>query len=346
MRLNGISIQQLPYSGKGVAPSKTISSSEKFSDGSGAVAAPAPAEFITKVLHEALPFIDTVAPKAGGVSQWKTKGAPKHYPTSDAPVELYERTVSAKELSKIDGLGKVDRDETWFCRRSVHRDASEKGTASWDEFMHSFKENHPDTEMAFTPAVIGAREAIRWEAGAQEVMVEGEKWTGITLVLVEMKHKIEPKPVKNRTFPVVQLTARLEGEKEFVIVSIPVPDFRKSPYAEYARDKSLVTGIYASIERVRVLSSGEVEWIMATASDAKGALPQWVQKMAVPGAVAKDVDMFLGWIPKRRSEHQLDAPVTENGNGNVLDKSLPAAPAAGTESPGNRPPSPISKVAH
>lgn len=343
VRLRGISIHQLPPSGKGVSPSNALSSSEKFSDGSGVVAALTLPVFINKVLSEAVPFIDSVAPKSGQTSQWKTKGSPKHYATSEAPVELFERNVSAKELSKIDGLSKVDKDETWFCRRSVHRNAPDKGTASWDEFVRSFRENHPQTEEDFTPAVIGAREAILWDASAQEATIDGGKWNGITLIVVEMKHKIEPKPLKNRTFPVVQLTAQLEGNKEFVVVSIPLTDFEKSPYAEYARDKTLVIGAYTSIERIRALPSGETEWIMATASDAKGSLPQWMQKMAVPSAVAKDVDMFLGWIPKRRGEHLLGAPV-ENGKGTVAsDKSLPPAPTAGTESPGDTPP-PISKT--
>ena len=57
VRLEGISINQLPNGGKGVQPS-TLSSSEKFSDGSGATAAPTLKAFVTSVLTEAIPFID------------------------------------------------------------------------------------------------------------------------------------------------------------------------------------------------------------------------------------------------------------------------------------------------
>ena len=32
---------------------------------------------------------------------------------------------------------------------------------------------------------------------------------------------------------------------------------------------------------------------MAVASDASGALPMWAQKMGLPGAIAKDVGLFL-----------------------------------------------------
>ena len=35
---------------------------------------------------------------------------------------------------------------------------------------------------------------------------------------------------------------------------------------------------------------------MTTASDAKGWLPMWVQKLGVPGAVVKDVGLFMKWV--------------------------------------------------
>ena len=45
---------------------------------------------------------------------------------------------------------------------------------------------------------------------------------------------------------------------------------------------------------------GEVNWIMATASDAKGWLPMWMQKLGVPGAVVKDVGLVMKWLQDRR----------------------------------------------
>jgi hypothetical protein len=89
--------------------------------------------------------------------------------------------------------------------------------------------------------------------------------------------------------------------------------------------KRVVMGIYAAVETVRRKTSkaelgsngtasrdpratespgtaadaeaaAEIEWIMATASDAKGVLPMWIQKTSVPSAVAKDVGYFLKWI--------------------------------------------------
>jgi hypothetical protein len=303
VRLEGISARQLPPDGKGAKPNSS-SSGPNVTDGFKS-APPNLQAFITNILSEAIPFIDEVAPKAGTDSTWKKKGSPKKYASSIAPVHLYEKTVPGKELDNIEGLGEFSadrKDEMWFCRKSSHENQATKGTASWEEFKHSFKEHHAETEDAFTPTIIGAREAMSWDATGLEVEVRGERWINITVAVEEMKHKIDPKPLKNRTFPVAQVAAELAGVQEFVVVSIPIHDFAESPHAEFARDKSLVVARYTAIERIRVLpGSGEVEWIMATASDAGGVLPQWMQNLAVPSAVAKDVDLFLGWIPSQRT---------------------------------------------
>jgi len=49
-----------------------------------------------------------------------------------------------------------------------------------------------------------------------------------------------------------------------------------------------------------VLPDQTIEWTMATASDAKGWLPMWAQKLGVPGAIVKDVGLFIGWVAKGR----------------------------------------------
>lgn len=212
-------------------------------------------------------------------------------------------------------------------------------------------EHHAQTEYAFTPTVIGAREAMKWDTSGIEVEVHGGRWNNITVAVEEMKHKIDPKPLKNRTFPVVQIAAMLAGTEEFLVVSIPLTDFDESPYSEFAKDKSLVVAAYVAVERIRVLpSNGDIEWIMATASDAGGVLPQWMQNLAVPGAVAKDVMLFLDWIPSQRkpapisksegeskplpaaSEAVAPTPISKNGEqpftskADSTNKDLPAAP--------------------
>ncbi|KAH7360216.1 hypothetical protein BKA65DRAFT_492634 [Rhexocercosporidium sp. MPI-PUGE-AT-0058] len=341
VRLEGISISQLPSGGKGVAPSNR-NGSEKYNDGSAATGTPPSLRtFVEKTLEESIPFIDGVAPKSGRQPTWKVKGSPKKYAASEAPVHIYERVVSGKDLDKVEGMSQFSadrKDETWFCRRSCHRNAQEQRTASWEEFVRCFKDHHAESEDAFTPAIIGARQAMGWDTSGMEVDVLGERWTNVSVVVEEMKHKIDPKPLKNRIFPVIQISAMLSRTSEFIVVSIPINDFDRSPYAEFSKDKSLVMAAYASIERIRVLpSNGEVEWIMATASNAGGVLPQWMQNLAVPGAVAKDVEMFLSWIPSQRTTKDgKPAPISKL---NPNDKGLPAAPYSGNEAP-----SPISKA--
>ncbi len=53
-----------------------------------------------------------------------------------------------------------------------------------------------------------------------------------------------------------------------------------------------------------VPSKQEITWIMATASNAKGWLPMWMQKLGVPGAVVKDVGLVMKWLQERREKYQ------------------------------------------
>jgi hypothetical protein len=57
---------------------------------------------------------------------------------------------------------------------------------------------------------------------------------------------------------------------------------------------------------------------MATASDAKGVLPRWVQAKAVPGQIARDVQLFIRWIAKEREQQGGKAGTTA---GRVEDTS-------------------------
>jgi hypothetical protein len=108
-----------------------------------------------------------------------------------------------------------------------------------------------------------------------------------------MVHKI---PVfTNRIFPVLVLTANMSSTS-FIVVQVPLSGVEKVEGARWSKHPDLVTGAYTSIEHVRVLPSGDIEWIMATASDAKGSLPMAIQKPAIPGKIAIDVGLFLKWI--------------------------------------------------
>lgn len=279
--------------------------------------------FVRQVLDEAIPFIDAVRPKTGDpfipapASLWRPNGKPKTFPTSAAPVELYERKLDAYMLTAVIREWTTTKDETWACRRSVHKNKAERGTASWEEFEHSFRDHHAESEKAFTPACVGARTALNWDHHPVELEVCGLLWTDVTVRVVEMTHKV-PGPLKQRTFPTVQVSASLAGAEEFIVVSIPLYDFEKSPHAVATKDKNVVVGAYVAVERIRVLPNiGDIEWIMATASDARGILPQWVQNMAVPGAIAKDVELFISWMESERSKAKAGEPPKYPSPGSV-----------------------------
>ncbi|KAH8193777.1 hypothetical protein TruAng_012054 [Truncatella angustata] len=147
-----------------------------------------------------------------------------------------------------------------------------------------------------------------------------------------MRHKIGA-PLRDRTFPVLQLTAAVvEGgggaAPEFVVVSIPVPDFGESESSRLASEKGAQVASYVSVERIRKLESGKIEWLMATASDAGGVLPQFVQNMAMPGIVWKDVPLFLGWIAKERQKRDIARDGVAGRGQRERDVAVPASTAA------------------
>lgn len=154
------------------------------------------------------------------------------------------------------------------------------------------------------------------------------KYTHVTMSIYEMCHKL-PSPAAPRCFPVLVLTASVSPD-EFIAVTLPV-DISTCPLAFYSNKrnqkegstsqsrKSVTIGNYVAVERVhkypstrehakdakgekigrehsRADSGEEIEWVMATASHAKGSIPMTLQRMGVPGAIAKDVGLFLKWI--------------------------------------------------
>ncbi|KAL1882740.1 hypothetical protein VTK73DRAFT_1260 [Phialemonium thermophilum] len=328
------------------------------------------APFLISILQEAVPFIDSAAPKSPVPQNqslaWKTKGT-KSYPESDAPVYLSERVIPSSELARIAGRSSPPSvslrhdaripPETWVCRRSVHRDLQRKGTASWTEFRAAMKDQHAETEKDMTPTVIGARVALSWDCGIVEAVEGGETWGQFTLCVEEMRHRIGRPVLKDRIFPVLQMTcSSMDGNRtinggrrtlvaggmmgmqadedneggghdyssdaaavsrtekpEFLIVNITVADFVSSaPQAQLSREKDVVVGAYVSVERIRKLpDSGDIEWVMATASDARGVLPLWLQSMAVPGQIAKDVPLFLSWIERQRQKETYQLSLTQ-----------------------------------
>ncbi|KAL7960923.1 hypothetical protein V8C34DRAFT_312296 [Trichoderma compactum] len=265
------------------------------------------------ILKDAVPFVGTVPPQPSSSSSsassgrsnqgtrdgpWKAKGC-RAFHHSAAPVHMFEQVVSAEELKTIAkgqnlpqaSNGSKFKPETWSLRRSVHEGAKKAGTADWEEWVRCFKEGHADAEMKFTPTVMSHTLKKQWDCTGAEVTLGGDVYENLTLKLEESVHKM-PAPLNNRAFPVLQVTAAVRGRREFIVVQIAaVPETLSS---EESRSDGALRGAYTSVERFReVDEQGNVEWLMGTVSDARGVLPAWIQKMAVPGQIAKDVDMFL-----------------------------------------------------
>lgn len=253
-------------------------------------------QLLTSIFAEALPFIKDVP---ASNSAWKRNGT-KTYAVSTAPVELYSRVVPAdalKLVAKEHESVKTDRNkivsESWYLRRSVHEDAAKNGTATWDEFVKSFKQEHAETEKNFTPNIESTHLFQQWDCSGIEIEIDGDTWVDWTLKFEESVHKL-PAPLTKRVFPVVQATASAKGRKDFLVVQVLVEG---GPESEGS--KGALKAAYTSVERVRE-GEGGIEWTMGTVSNARGVLPQWIQNLSVSGLVAKDVSMFLEWMAKQR----------------------------------------------
>jgi len=126
-----------------------------------------------------------------------------------------------------------------------------------------------------------------------------------------MLHQL-PTPLKPRAFTVliasgIPTTATAGRRREFVTASVPLAPLTKdAKTAKYGTSSAVVHGAYVSVEHVYEEEveggNGEIVWDMATASNAKGALPMAVQKLGIAGAIVKDVGLFLDWAQKQRGK--------------------------------------------
>ncbi|KAF2405510.1 hypothetical protein EJ06DRAFT_578671 [Trichodelitschia bisporula] len=217
--------------------------------------------------------------------------------------------------------------EDWVARRSLHVQGREnERAADFAEFEVGLLRDHSLHEAEYTPNVFDAGRVCDWDVELQGKAVTsldsalnrggqiGENaalggFDDVTMRVYEMAHHI-PFPLHNRVFATLIIAGKL-SPAAFIVVQIPI-DLSHSPAARYSsgkhrtdgesprQKKRVVIGQYASVEKVEVAEDKRVRWIMATASDAKGWLPKWVQKRAVPGAIAKDVPWFLTWNHKQR----------------------------------------------
>jgi hypothetical protein len=257
--------------------------------------------FATNALDEAETFMTTYLP-----SKFELKGSDKRSPPSNAPVELFAKDIPSSSLPKHSGVPQGTT-EHWFARKSVHENKAVAETANWPEFDDGLRRNHSQNEMGYTPDVVDAHEVLSWNSQLWESGGKIGQWEDVQMSVFEMCHKV-PAPLNKRVFPVVVITARKatpphnEPGCSFLVVQIPV-SLEGVSNAKYHNVPKVTEGIYCAIERGELVEEGKkVMWQMATASDAKGVLPMWAQKMGVPGAVIKDVGLFIKWAEERRTK--------------------------------------------
>lgn len=248
-------------------------------------------DYVAEVLKEANDFMTSYLP-----ATFKTKSKDKSSPPATAPVELLSHEIDSKWIpEKVRTTGVGAAAETWFARTSIHENAAKTGTATWAEADAGLRQDHSVHEFEYTADVKDAHLVLDWSDG-----LEVEGWKDVRAEIREMVHHIPP-PLNNRVFTVMVVTAIRKDEKEFLVVQMPVSG-KGLPGTKYFQQPKITPGQYVSIERGELLADGRWKWQMGTASDAGGNLPMWAQKMGVPGAVVKDVGLFMDWTAKRRGK--------------------------------------------
>nr|OQO20590.1 hypothetical protein B0A51_10037 [Rachicladosporium sp. CCFEE 5018] len=269
------------------------------SDASDGVQRPDASTYAATILAEAEGFMTSYLP-----SNFKTKSRDKSSPPSTAPVELLSHEIASSGLPSRTPDAYGAPSEAWFARTSIHENVAKDGTATWEEFDFGLRVDHSAHEMEYTPDVKEAHLCIDWNEELQKVDRKVGDWEDVQMEVREMLHQLPP-PLEKRVFPVLIVTAR--RREELLVVQMPVGTKGLPLEAEggvgvkYHNIPKVTGGQYVSIERAQVVDDGKkVKWQMATASDANGNLPMWAQKMGVPGAVVKDVGLFIDWTAKRR----------------------------------------------
>ncbi|RVX73855.1 hypothetical protein B0A52_02745 [Exophiala mesophila] len=275
-------------------------------------------KFFMTLVNDGLAFLSAKS-LADNFSHHSTKPSPP----SSSKVEVLTYSIPAAEIGQIEwsdgrtverSKPRAPGSEHWFARKSIHRDVSSKsidqsGSACWDEFVYGLRDNHSEHEAKFDPSLYDARPVLDWKRELGLLKARGQlgSWMEPTLGIYEMSRSI-PGPLSPRAFSVLVGTASVD-EDMFIAVTVPVSLNASIDNALYSvgrniqdgetaqQRKEVVMGVYAAVETVRRNPvKQEIEWIMATASDARGNLPMWLQRVSLPSQLVKDVGNFLKWI--------------------------------------------------
>ncbi|BGP38574.1 hypothetical protein JCM10449v2_002509 [Rhodotorula kratochvilovae] len=83
------------------------------------------------------------------------------------------------------------------------------------------------------------------------------------------------------------------GPREFLVFSLPI-----TTPTELKEEKKYVRGMTATIERIRELDGGEIEWTCASLSTPGGSIPVKLSESKMANSLADSVPSILTWMAK------------------------------------------------
>ncbi|KAL8713511.1 MAG: hypothetical protein Q9220_002373 [cf. Caloplaca sp. 1 TL-2023] len=240
--------------------------------------------FIKEILDQAVKFSDDT------VTHDFTLRSEKSSKPSAAKVQLLKHEITEDQISQIDWINSkiprrvtdqtVEAKETWFARRSHHVDRQEHGTAVFAEFDHGLRVDHSEHEGEYTPDVFDTYKVLDWAVN-DDSSEEESNFAGYRNITMRTK-------TGTRDFIVVQIPVNIDTLPEAFYSNgrniseggsalkrkKPVLGFViKDPQSPDADLLSSDPSVYTSIERCILRADNQVEWTMATASNARGWLP-------------------------------------------------------------------------
>lgn len=182
--------------------------------------------------------------------------------------------TTVKTLSHSGGLTPVGN---WHCRLSEHPPDQITFKQLWDKMAHDKAPN----EKEFIPA-------LNKVTKVKELSPAAQIWA---------LHYKFPFPVSNRVFTVLQVAHEENTDPPAgLIVSVPIDLSEHKELQKY--EEKGVRAYYVSVERVKQLENGNVEWRMAVSSDTGGFIPKFIAEASMDKSIAEDVPYFLHWFEK------------------------------------------------
>lgn len=223
--------------------------------------------------------------------------------------KTFHKTVKTCSRTKFKG-----ETANWHCRISEH--GPEDGT--FEEFWSRLAGDKAENEVNYVDVVEKA------------ILV---KQLSPTQTIWVMYYKFPP-PVTPRVFTVLQtIELKQTSPRTGLIVSIPLDLSPRPDLAKFEEREKRVQGRYVSVERIKDLGNGRLEWRMATSSKAGGLLPQSLTEMSMPSSIAHDVPGFVKWLHIARERSAGQAAEIPAATADVYTAAAEAQNAVESEGP-------------